>query len=126
MSSLPPQLITIKETCHVIGYKDSKVRQLIRDGELQTVGVGRALRVVVASISAFIERNASPSLSRITTAAPPVERPKTIKRQIRIPKGRNPPYHIPKGRKSPYQLDEATLEHLTRVKILPKLPLNLD
>lgn len=40
----------------MLSYSETKVRQLIRSGELAAIGKGRGLRVVTASVVAYTQR----------------------------------------------------------------------
>lgn len=62
MSSETPKLaVTLSEVCEMLSYSATKVRQLISTGRLATIGHGRGLRVVVASIHAYLAEGDGPA-----------------------------------------------------------------
>src|SRR5688572_30568585 len=60
MGHMSKRLLTIKEVCAMLGgYGPDKVRKLIRDGAFRTKGAGRGLRIVAASVEAWLEEDAA-------------------------------------------------------------------
>ena len=53
-----PLALSINETAASLGLGRTKVYELINDGQLKTVKVGRRTLVVMASIAAIVERAA--------------------------------------------------------------------
>lgn len=53
---MPPVLLTIAATCERLSLGRTKVKELIAAGELESVKVDRARRVVAASIDDYVER----------------------------------------------------------------------
>lgn len=51
------QLITIVEAARRLDLSRSKVYELIADGELPTVHIGRARRIDLADLRAFVDRH---------------------------------------------------------------------
>jgi excisionase family DNA binding protein len=52
----PPLLWSIPETCGVLRLGRSKVYELLAEGELEVVHIGRRALVTAASVEAFVER----------------------------------------------------------------------
>jgi excisionase family DNA binding protein len=50
-------LVTVKEAAVCLHVSLSMVRNLLRQGELEEVKTGRSVRIVPASLEAYIERN---------------------------------------------------------------------
>jgi hypothetical protein len=48
------QLFTIKETCGILRFGSRKIRQLIKEGRLETRENGAGLRITRRSIEAFV------------------------------------------------------------------------
>jgi excisionase family DNA binding protein len=53
---LDPKLISIKETCIVLGVGRSTVYELIGQGALRSVKIGRRSLVPVEELTAYVER----------------------------------------------------------------------
>ncbi|MEQ9661532.1 MAG: helix-turn-helix domain-containing protein [Parasphingopyxis sp.] len=53
---MDPKLLSIADAARTLGVGRSKAYQLIKDGEIEAVHVGRRRLVVVASIERFVER----------------------------------------------------------------------
>ncbi|MXP29820.1 hypothetical protein GRI58_13480 [Porphyrobacter algicida] len=49
-----PMLVTVKETCRLIGFKKTKTFALLREGKLERRKYGRATRVTMRSIRRFV------------------------------------------------------------------------
>jgi excisionase family DNA binding protein len=49
-----PQLVSLEEACRMLGLGRSKVYELVLGGELPSVRIGRARRIDVDDIRAFI------------------------------------------------------------------------
>ena len=56
---MEPLLISIMETGQTLGIGRSKTYELIQDGQLETVQIGKRRLVVKASVRALVERAAS-------------------------------------------------------------------
>jgi excisionase family DNA binding protein len=48
-------LLSVTEVCDQIGLGPTKVRSLIRSGELESVRIGRAVRVPVSGLQKFLD-----------------------------------------------------------------------
>ncbi len=55
----PPHLLTIQEVCRDLHLSRSTLHELIRDGELASVKIGRSRRVRSDSIREFIDRHST-------------------------------------------------------------------
>ena len=53
-------VLTVPQAAKAVAASPRSIWRLISLGELQSVRIGRAVRVTVASIEAFIERGGSP------------------------------------------------------------------
>ena len=53
---LARRLLTIRETAEILGVSRSMVYQLVASDDLETVHIGRAIRVPTAAIDDFIAR----------------------------------------------------------------------
>lgn len=60
----PGLLLKITEAADVLAIGRSTVYELIAHGRLETVHIGRAVRVTCASVEAFVERERSGGSSR--------------------------------------------------------------
>ena len=49
-------LLTVPETAQVLGLGRTKIYELINDGELEAIHVGRAVRIPTEAISEFVQR----------------------------------------------------------------------
>ena len=56
----PRLLLTVREAAHALGVGRSTVYELINAGELEVVHIGRACRVPVAVVEAYVERLRQP------------------------------------------------------------------
>jgi excisionase family DNA binding protein len=56
-------LITVRETARRISCGETSVRELIARGELPVVRVGRSVRIPVAALQAWVEKQLSIALS---------------------------------------------------------------
>jgi len=54
-SAIEPITVRIPEAVRMTGLSRSKLYELIRDGEIETVKVGASTLVLVSSLNAFIE-----------------------------------------------------------------------
>lgn len=55
-----PLLLTVREAAALLRLGRSTVYELIADGELETVHVGRCARVPLAAVESFVERLRAP------------------------------------------------------------------
>jgi hypothetical protein len=53
------ELLTLADACNVLSYGKTKVRELIREGILETRGKGAGLRIVRRSIDNYVNGEAS-------------------------------------------------------------------
>lgn len=53
---LARRLLTIKETAEILGVSRSMVYQLVASDDLETVHIGRSIRVPTAAVDDFIAR----------------------------------------------------------------------
>ena len=51
-----PRLVSISGLCDSLGIKRTKAFEIIRDGEVETIKIGRRTLVLAESIDAFIDR----------------------------------------------------------------------
>jgi excisionase family DNA binding protein len=71
-ASGPRLLLTVRETAHALGVGRSTAYELINAGELEVVHIGRACRVPVAVVEAYVERLRQPRDStRLAVSARP-------------------------------------------------------
>lgn len=57
-SQTPPRLsVTVADAAHATGFSENYVRLLILRRDLPHVRVGRAIRVTVADLEAFLQRH---------------------------------------------------------------------
>jgi excisionase family DNA binding protein len=55
-ASGPRLLLTVREAAHALGVGRSTAYELITTGELEVVHIGRACRIPVAVVEAYVER----------------------------------------------------------------------
>ncbi len=53
---MEPLLLAIPEAARFVGLGRSKLYELVRDGDVEVVRIGRAVRVPVASLRTYVER----------------------------------------------------------------------
>jgi excisionase family DNA binding protein len=71
-ASGPRLLLTVREAAHALGVGRSTVYELINAGELEVVHIGRACRVPVAVVEAYVERlRQPPDSTRLAVRARP-------------------------------------------------------
>jgi excisionase family DNA binding protein len=56
------RLINVSEAAEIIGLSRSKVYELLADGLLPSIRIGRTRRIDVADLDAFIDRHRIPTL----------------------------------------------------------------
>jgi excisionase family DNA binding protein len=59
-ASGPRLLLTVREAAHALGVGRSTAYELVNAGELEVVHIGRACRVPVAVVEAYVERLRQP------------------------------------------------------------------
>jgi excisionase family DNA binding protein len=57
-----PITVRIREACRITGIGRSKIYELIRDGDIETVKVGSLTLVTVAGLESFIARQHRPKV----------------------------------------------------------------
>ncbi|MBW3659612.1 MAG: helix-turn-helix domain-containing protein [Actinobacteria bacterium] len=62
------RLITVVEAAEMIGLSRSKVYELLADGHLPSIRIGRTRRIDVTDLDAFIERHRVPATPASTTS----------------------------------------------------------
>ncbi len=63
MSTLNRQLLTIDEFAAEVGLRPKTVRQWVWRRQIDTVRIGRSVRIPRAALDALIERGATPALT---------------------------------------------------------------
>lgn len=58
--SVEPICVKVNEAARMIGVGRTKLYELIAEGELETVKIGKATRVTTASLLDFVRRASSP------------------------------------------------------------------
>lgn len=53
-----PEVLTVKDVCKMLGFKEKKVYQLINDGTIPRIPCGRAVRVAKASVIKLVLQSA--------------------------------------------------------------------
>lgn len=54
-----PLLVSYREAAESLGLCERKIWQLVKDGELKAVRVGRSVRIPVAELERFVADNAT-------------------------------------------------------------------
>ena len=67
---LEPMAVDLKETARLIRAGLTKTRELVDTGEIESFTIGRAVRVPVAAIRAYVERQTA-TRRPVTTAPAP-------------------------------------------------------
>ena len=62
------RLITVVEAAEIIGLSRSKVYELLADGHLPSIRIGRTRRIDVTDLDAFIERHRVPAIPASMTS----------------------------------------------------------
>lgn len=71
MPTVTARLITVVEAAEIIGLSRSKVYELLADGELPSIRIGRTRRIDTVDLDAFIDRHRTPTTSSSIDAQGP-------------------------------------------------------
>lgn len=53
------KLLSVEDVARILQVSVSKVRQLVNDGEIRSIRVGRQIRITQADLDDYIERQSS-------------------------------------------------------------------
>lgn len=70
MSITKARLISVGEAAEIVGLSRSKVYELLADGLLPSIRIGRTRRIDIADLDAFIDRHRIPTLLPATPDVP--------------------------------------------------------
>jgi excisionase family DNA binding protein len=65
-----PQLLTVKQAAQTLAVSQKLIRRLLRDGQLQGVRVGGAVRVTESGLHDYVERNRTGPAAAVRTVQP--------------------------------------------------------